>query len=160
MITNPASDIVLDEAQSKKIEVAGHKLSVIETEVVIANRNLKVLKDDIVKATLEHKELEEKIGVLTASVEAKKKEKAELDAVVAELAEKVEKSRKELEEREDALSRKECLLSVREEEIATAESNLSELIAVNTAGRVSLEKERKEIESVKEAFDAVTLPWK
>jgi len=49
---------------------------------------------------------------------------------------------------------------VREEEIATAESNLSELIAVNTAGRVSLEKERKEIESVKEAFDAVTLPWK
>lgn len=160
MITTPASDIVLDEAQSKKIEVAGHKLSVIETEVVIANRNLKVLKDDIVKATLELKELTEKEGVLIESVETKKKEKVELDSTVAELNGKVEKARQELEAKEDALNQKEGLLAAREEEVARTENSLSGLIAENTRERASLEKERRDIESVQEAFSAVTLPWK
>lgn len=160
MITAPASDIVLDEVQSKKIEVAGHKLSVIETEVVIANRNLKVLKDDIVKATLEHKELEEKIAVADSVLSEKKAEKDKVTALVVEATnalQKANESAKEILSLHEAkaieLSEREAVLGVQEYEVSLEKEK-------SNKDRIELEKSKAEVESVKEAFSAVTLPWK
>lgn len=160
MITAPASDIVLDEVQSKKIEVAGHKLSVIETEVVIANRNLKVLKDDIVKATLEYKELEEKIAVADSVLSEKKAEKDKVTALVVEATnalQKANESAKEILSLHEAkaieLSEREAVLGVQEYEVSLEKEK-------SNKDRIELEKSKAEVESVKEAFSAVTLPWK
>lgn len=159
MITTPASDVVLDEVQARKIEVAGHKLSVIETEVVIANRNLRVLKDDIVKATLEHKELEEKIANADSLLSEKNAENKRISSEVAEATKLLEAARKDALEfvGQEAIKNKE--LEDREEAVSSREKEVEALAQKLLDDSASLLKSREEAESVKKAFDAITLPW-
>lgn len=152
MITTPASDVVLDEVQARKIEVAGHKLSVIETEVVIANRNLRVLKDDIVKATLQYQELEDKLASFEKEVKKSTEQKKVLEEEVADMKVFLQKTTDALDGLKEGRERLERELSAREDKVVADEKALALAVAQNAQEAVSLEKKRKEVEEARDAF--------
>lgn len=152
MITTPASDVVLDEVQARKIEVAGHKLSVIETEVVIANRNLRVLKDDIVKATLQYQELEDKLASFEKEVKKSTEQKKVLEEEVADMKVFLQKTTDALDGLKEGRERLERELSAREDKVVADEKALALAVEQHAQEAASLEKKRKEVEEARDAF--------
>ena len=125
MITTPSTDIALSEKQSRQLEVGLQKLSNIEAEIAIAARNLRVLKDDVMKATLEFKELEEKRVSLSDEVENLQKNKIVLEKDIVALVEALQESKKLEVERNAVLTKKESELSERENRVSASESELA-----------------------------------
>lgn len=162
MITTPSTDYVLDDKHAKQLEVGLQKLSNVEAEVSIANRNLRVLKDDIVKGTLELKELEDKLVKLNILVSEKQTEKENIDALLSETTGVVDKIKQEVAVLEDRIVSKEVGLSEREEAIKASELEAQLATEELRAERVAFEEEKKQVESAKEALRqaSLTITWK
>lgn len=160
MITNPSTEVALDEKHAKQLEVGLQKLSNVEAELAIATRNLRVLKDDIVKTTLEYKEIEGKVEMLNDVLLAKEEKNNSLDTSIASATEKLDKLIKENDELGVACEQKNKELSAREEAVTAREVEADSVEKTLKDELASLAIDMAEVEGVKKAFDEVTLPWK
>ncbi len=160
MITTPPEDLGLDEKHARQLEVGLQKLSNVEAEISISNRNLRVIKDDVVKATLELKELEEKVAVAESLLSEKNAEKDRVTALVAEATEALKKANESAREIVFIHEAKGKELGEREEAVAVAERTIVASQEKNAIDRIAVEKDQADIEKVKDTFGAITLPWK
>lgn len=95
MLNQPDKEIKLSDEQKLAIEKTQTRLSVLETEISIATKNLKVIKGDIEKAVKENLYLEETKVNLSTEVEALKNSKEKLEVAVKEANDHLAKIKEE-----------------------------------------------------------------
>jgi chromosome segregation ATPase len=140
MIDNSNENVKLTFEQMQQIDTVQKRLSNIENEVIIAQKNLNVVNKDVLKATREREYQEELISKLNIEIELKTQEKIKLETAVNEMQSyleeatlkdkelKSEHKTKEIElvQKEHELSEKDKTLCAKEEKLTRQESQFSE----------------------------------
>lgn len=124
MITQPESNIPLSDAQTIAIEEAKNRLTNIESEISIANKNKKTLlleNERLVKDNIYQNELlsatEAKLSPLQAQITDLESSIITKTDELAQITAEIEVKSKELEPRESAVTEKEKELTAKEESI-------------------------------------------
>lgn len=142
MLNQPENNIKLTDAQLQAIEEVKNRLSNMESEVTIATKNLKVIKQDTEKAIKERAYEEERLDSIVKQIKPLEDKKVELEsAIIEKLTElgkinsdiqestvKHQEKEKELKEREELVLKNEKYLSERKEILDNKDIELNELV--------------------------------
>lgn len=159
MLNQPDKEIKLSDEQKLAIEKTQSRLSILETEISIATKNLKVIKGDIEKAVKENSYLEDTKVSLTTEVETLKANKEKLETAVKEANEHLAKIKEEdlfmKAEQSKVLSDQ----SERENKLREEEKNLENSKVAHREENEKLTAEKERITKFVGELSAVIKTW-
>lgn len=162
MIEQTSSNTSLTFEQMAQIEETKKRLSNLENEIIIANKNLSVINKDVVKATKEREYQEDLKSGLIIDIEKLSKEKLILENSNLEINSYLEKTTKEIKEALKDIEDNKASLSLRESAILSSENKIKkDLVNIDEKAQQILE-ERKVLETAYNAFNEAlkTIVWK
>lgn len=162
MIEQTSSNTSLTFEQMAQIEETKKRLSNLENEIIIANKNLSVINKDVVKATKEREYQEDLKSGLIIDIEKLSKEKLILENANLEINSYLEKTTKEIKEALKDIEDNKASLSLRESAILSSENKIKkDLVNIDEKAQQILE-ERKVLETAYNAFNEAlkTIVWK
>lgn len=162
MIEQTSSNTSLTFEQMAQIEETKKRLSNLENEIIIANKNLSVINKDVVKATKEREYQEDLKSGLIIDIEKLRKEKLILENSNLEINSYLEKTTKEIKEALKDIEDNKASLSLRESAILSSENKIKkDSVNIDEKAQQILE-ERKVLETAYNAFNEAlkTIVWK
>lgn len=157
MISDPGKSVALTFEQQEQLAVVETRLGNLEAEILIAEKNLRVIGKEVVKATKEREYQVELMAALSIDVEALKDSKNELVSEKIAEQEALDLIRSEAKDIRAQQKKALDLLARRRSEAEEAEVVVARNRDILQEEATRLAQDREQIEAAKKAFEAAVL---
>lgn len=159
MLTQPENTIKLSDEQQLAIEEVKNRLSNLESEISIANKNLKGIKLETEKAIKDKMYQEELLSNVVDKISNSTKELSELEPKVTEKTEQLNNLLSTIQKESNSHEIKKTELLSKEKAIKDEEVKLSENQEAFRKEKSEFEVEKNKLSTFKEALLEVIKTW-